>query len=103
MKINPLAMPCPFCGGKYIDPGGAPFSFYCLDCYASGPVCDSPEQALSAWNSAPLQWHKSPPQKAGFYFFRNSFAIVQVIQYRPGLTQIHEHGEWAGPIPEPKD
>lgn len=50
-----------------------------------------------------LQWTKTPPIEAGFYFYRNVFGCVQILHVFEGqLAACRERpGEWAGPIPEP--
>lgn len=50
--------PCPFCGSNFIFGGpfqigrGGPlhYAYKCADCFAEGPICDTEEEAISAWN-----------------------------------------------------
>ena len=60
------------------------------------PVCGNS-------NAVPrLEWTRTPPEKAGFYFYRNLFGCVQVVRYSPRRMRRPDcGGEWAGPIPFP--
>lgn len=50
--------PCPFCGSKEVYRGtfalgpNMPWNFNikCMDCFAEGPICDTEQEAISAWN-----------------------------------------------------
>ncbi len=43
--------PCPFCGGEAVVTGGARFTTArCRPCDAFGPLCDSVDAAVDAWN-----------------------------------------------------
>lgn len=107
---------CPACGSIEMDFGvseaesceDAMIWVQCLHCDARGPaypryVCGR-EKAINAWNDMPraLKWQRTPPSKAGFYFYRNLFGCVQVVKFIPQImTLADRNGEWAGPIPEP--
>lgn len=95
---------CPFCAGHHVEIGNTfpPFQVQCKDCGAQGPPSNDWTLARLAWNAASLEWTKTPPGKAGFYFYRNLFGCVQVLNFRPHLTlRYGTSGEWAGPIPLP--
>ncbi len=55
----PKPKPCPHCGQPaktqfQVDSGGKPINrVYCSnhECYAMGPLCDTPEEAIAAWDS----------------------------------------------------
>ena len=80
----------------------------CSFCDTRGPaypryVCGK-EKAINAWNDMPraLKWQRTPPTKAGFYFYRNSFRCIQIVNVFAGmLPNCQREGEWAGPIPVP--
>ena len=53
--------PCPFCGNEYmltVERIGWAEKLHeagCGKCLAQGPICDSEEEAMAAWNNRPLE------------------------------------------------
>ena len=95
---------CPFCGSCNVEIGYLipPFHVHCKDCGAQGPPSKDWTLAGLGWNAASLEWTKTPPTKAGFYFYRNFFGCIQVVNVFAGLVHsCQREGEWAGPIPVP--
>lgn len=109
---------CPACGSIEMDFGvsesdlenyrEAMIWVECSSCDARGPAyprnAGGKEKAINAWNDMPraLKWQRTPPTKAGFYFYRNLFGCVQVVKFLPQImTLADRNGEWAGPIQEP--
>lgn len=105
-------LPCPFCGGEKIGigiiSGDKEHAFYhygvCEKCLTKGPLCSAENVAFMAWNALPraLRWTKEPPTKPGWYWHRIPAADCVIIEYVTGERHL-QIGEYAGPIPEPKE
>ena len=42
--------PCPFCGGEARLIGHSPYSITCCKCRATTVICNTPDDAIDAWN-----------------------------------------------------
>ena len=42
--------PCPFCGGEARLIGHYPYSITCCNCRATTVICNTPDDAIDAWN-----------------------------------------------------
>ena len=99
---------------------------WCCLCGTCGPQRDEPKPAIHDWNSLPrvLRWTKEPPKELGRYWWRKAprerLYIVELfpaeqhinmplicVRYAGIDDKVHYmtklDGEWAGPIPEPKE
>jgi hypothetical protein len=114
-------LPCPACGGEsVIIRSSFPSNkkrVHCR-CGMGGPLLQTEESAISAWNSLPraLTWTNEPPKVAGWYHWRSgkgqNMTMIQthifngVCGFWDGngvfKTDLNR-GEWAGPIPSPID
>ena len=105
--------PCPACGSHNVSHSTETtrirtYHFvFCEACLLlSGPVMDSKEEAIAAWNALPraLEWTKEPPKVPGWYWFRNvSKPTILHIKRVPMERRPHPADEWAGPFPEPRE
>lgn len=43
--------PCPFCGGEARLVGHYPYSVTCCKCRATTVICNTPDDAIDAWNN----------------------------------------------------
>lgn len=43
--------PCPFCGGEAQLIGHSPYSITCRKCRATTVICNTPDDAIKAWNN----------------------------------------------------
>lgn len=43
--------PCPFCGGEARLIGHSPYSITCCNCRTTTVICNTPDDAIDAWNN----------------------------------------------------
>ena len=122
-KLNTL--PCPACGA-YPDLGGSQDGselwIACGNlrkCRMAGPSRKTVAEAVAAWNALPraLEWTDEPPKVPGWYWFKDEYGI-RIAWIKHDSRKINElyaviggvgnwmstlHGQWAGPIPEPRE
>lgn len=111
----PELKPCPHCGSDNVEclictinadeNQDVHFHIACEGCYTSGPIADTGEIAGKLWNSLPraLRWTTEPPTVAGWYWHHMPPAFGTVIEFFDPEISEAGRGEWAGPIPEPKE
>lgn len=112
-------MPCPACGSENILWENVD-AVICIDCYTQGPTAPDNELAIKAWNALPraLRWTKESPTKDGWYWWKDARVgevfvawVFTVLRTYARLLDGNDNdyeiekldGEWAGPIPEPKE
>lgn len=113
-------LPCPACGGRawaHYEP--TTIRIYCPCCDILGPQKNTIEEARAAWNALPrsLAWTDEPPKVPGWYWFKDEYGI-RIAWIKHDSRKINElyaviggvgnwmstlHGQWAGPIPEPRE
>lgn len=49
--MNNELKPCPFCGGEARRVGHYPYSITCCNCRATTVICNTPDDAIDAWNN----------------------------------------------------
>lgn len=54
MGIRLRKYPCPFCGGEARLIGHFPYSVTCCKCRATTVICNTPDDAIDAWNNRVL-------------------------------------------------
>lgn len=122
-------LPCPFCGcddAVLMYPSGVLHMVFCPECRMRGPRATNGSLAIHDWNSLPrvLRWTKEPPKELGRYWWRKAprerLYIVELfpaeqhinmplvcVRYVGIDDKVHYmatlDGEWAGPIPEPRE
>lgn len=125
-------LPCPACGkDNYMDISENPIHgttyVRCANCMMQGPAFFERDNdaAIKAWNALPraLCWTKERPTTPGWYWWRawrGGTAVVTEVCYSIPVTGEKRlyaqfvdctkalyidqfEGEWAGPIPEPKE
>ncbi len=114
------SLPCPVCGGRawaHYEP--TTIRIYCPRCDILGPKKDTIEEARAAWNALPraLEWTDEPPKVPGRYWFKDEYGI-RIAWIKHDSRKMNElyaviggvgnwmstlHGQWAGPIPEPRE
>lgn len=79
----------------------------------------SREKAAASWNALPraLEWTTEPPKVPGWYWFKDEYGI-RIARIKHDSRKMNElyaviggvgnwmsilHGQWAGPIPEPRE
>lgn len=105
--------PCPACGShnvNYLNSTEESETYHFVSCQEclifSGPIMNSKEEAIAAWNAIPraLEWTNEPPKVPGWYWFRNlSKPTMLHIKRVPMERKPHPADHWAGPIPEPRE
>lgn len=116
-------LPCPHCGKPAtlwaVDMSEGVYVF-CDNCGMRGPLTEEMTEhaAITAWNALPrrLPWTKEKPTEPGWYWHdKNMPSIVRVVKpssgrmfycvlgYHGQCDVLDDDGEWAGPIPEPKE
>lgn len=123
-------LPCPACGEKDLSVDEHIYDRYglispwwtviCPNCGLSvGEKCKSSPQAIDAWNALPraLTWTDNPPKVPGWYWFKDEYGI-RIAWIKHDSRKMNElyaviggvgnwmstlHGQWAGPIPEPRE
>ena len=48
--MNDSLKPCPFCGGEARLIGHSPYSITCCNCRTTTVICNTPDDAIEAWN-----------------------------------------------------
>lgn len=90
-----------------------------IGCALSGPIRKTDKAAVAAWNALPraLTWTEEPPKVPGWYWFKSEYCIrivsleqdsrkmddLYVSVGSVGMWMSTLHGQWAGPIPEPRE
>lgn len=123
-------LPCPACGGKadiineferdgkgHVTIGWAA---YCTRGCLTTSERGSREEAAALWNALPraLEWTYEPPKVPGWYWFKGEYGI-RIAWIKHDSRKMNElyaviggvgnwlstflHGQWAGPIPEPRE
>ena len=122
-------LPCPACGGKADiidsferdDKGHVAigWSAYCTRGCLTTSEHGSREKAAASWNNLPraLTWTDEPPKVPGWYWFKDEYGIrIALIKHDSrkmnelyaviggvGNWMSTMHGQWAGPIPGPRE
>lgn len=115
-------LPCPACGASdvvmRVDTRAYGFCHACGMCGPCAPKVDA-EYAIRQWNALPraLRWADNPPQVPGWYWFKGEYGI-RIAWIKHDSRKMNElyaviggvgnwmstlHGQWAGPIPEPRE
>ena len=115
-------LPCPACGASdvvlRVDTRAYGFCHACGMCGPCAPKVDA-EYAVKQWNALPraLEWTDEPPKVPGWYWFKDEYGI-RIAWIKHDSRKINElyaviggvgnwmstlHGQWAGPIPEPRE
>lgn len=115
-------LPCPACGASdvvlRVDTRAYGFCTACGMCGTCAPKVDA-EYAVKQWNALPraLEWTDEPPKVPGWYWFKDEYGI-RIAWIKHDSRKINElyaviggvgnwmstlHGQWAGPIPEPRE
>lgn len=114
------SLPCPACGGRawvHYDP--TTIRIYCPRCDILGPKKDTIEEARAAWNALAraLERTTEPPKVPGWYWCRGEYGI-RIAWIKHDSRKMNDlyaviggvgnwmstlHGQWAGPIPEPRE
>ena len=115
-------LPCPACGASdvvmRVDTRAYGFRHACGMCGPCAPKVDA-EYAVKQWNALPraLEWTDEPPKVPGWYWFKDEYGI-SIAWIKHDSRKINElyaviggvgnwmstlHGQWAGPIPEPRE
>lgn len=115
-------LPCPACGASdvvmRVDTRAYGFCPACGMCGPCSPKVDA-EYAIRQWNSIPraLEWTDEPPKVPGWYWFKDEYGI-RIARIKHDSRKMNElyaviggvgnwmsilHGQWAGPIPEPRE
>lgn len=53
--------PCPFCGAEARLVGHYPYSITCCNCRATTVICNTPDDAIDAWNNR-VEFNLSPKE-----------------------------------------
>lgn len=122
-------LPCPACGGEadIIDAFerdgkghvAIGWSAYCTRGCLITSEHGSRGKAAASWNNLPraLTWTDNRPKVPGWYWFKNEYGIRTVSLEQDsrkmddlyvsvggvGMWMSTLHGQWAGPIPEPRE
>lgn len=102
------SLPCPVCGGRaWANYEPTIIRIYCPCCDIVGPKKDTIEEARAAWNTLPrsLAWTDEPPKVPGWYWYRHkpSCTIAMINVDVEPIEYESLPGQWAGPIPEPRE
>ena len=118
-------LPCPACGyNAYLKEerssfGIKAYSVCCRRCELITGLSRTKEQAIAGWNALPrtLGWTIDPPKVPGWYWFKDEYGI-RIAWIKHDSRKMNElyaviggvgnwmstlHGQWAGPIPEPRE
>ncbi len=123
-ELTLLPLPCPACGhpagiARANGTGCAFVMCQHVKCAFSGPIKTTSEAAVAAWNALPraLTWTNEPPKVPGWYWFKDEYGI-RIAWIKHDSRKMNElyaviggvgnwmstlHGQWAGPIPEPRE
>ena len=123
-ELTLLPLPCPACGhpAGIVRANGTGCAFVMcqhVKCAFSGPIKITSEAAVAAWNALPrtLTWTDEPPKVPGWYWFKTAYRIhivsvehdhrkvddLYICVGSVGIWMSNLHGQWAGPIPEPRE
>lgn len=115
-------LPCPACGASdvvmRVDTRAYGFCPACGMCGPCAPKVDV-EYAVKQWNALPraLEWTDEPPKVPGWYWFKDEYGI-RIAWIKHDSRKMNElyaviggvgnwmstlHGQWAGPIPKPRE
>ena len=115
-------LPCPACGASdvvmRVDTRAYGFCPACGMCGPCAPKVDV-EYAVKQWNALPraLEWTDEPPKVPGGYWFKDEYGI-RIAWIKHDSRKMNElyaviggvgnwmstlHGQWAGPIPKPRE
>lgn len=112
---------CPACGASDVVMRVDTRAYgFCPACGMCGPCAPNvnAEYAIRQWNSIPraLTWTDEPPKVPGWYWFKDEYGI-RIAWIKHDSRKMNElyaviggvgkwmsilHGQWAGPIPEPR-
>ena len=122
-------LPCPACGEEADildsferDGNGhvaIGWSAYCTRRCLTTSERGSREEAAALWNALPraLEWTNEPPKVPGWYWFKTAYG-THIVSVEPDPRKVDDlyicvggvgnwmsklHGQWAGPIPEPRE
>lgn len=102
------SLPSPVCSGRawvHYDP--TTIRFYCPCCDILGTKKDTIDEARAAWNALPraLECTDEPPKVPGWYWYRHkpSRTIAMINVDVEPIEYESLPGQWAGPIPEPRE
>ena len=114
--------PCPACEASdvvmRVDTRAYVFCTACGMCGPCAPKADA-DYAIRQWNAIPraLEWMDEPPKVPGWYWFKGEYGIL-IVWIKHDSRKMNElyaviggvgnwistfHGQWAGPIPEPRE
>lgn len=114
-------LPCPACRNTdvvmRVDTRAYVFCPACGMCGPCAPKVDT-EYVIGQWNALPraLEWTSDPPKVPGWYWFKDEYGI-RIAWIKHDSRKMNElyaviggvgnwmsilHGQWAGPIPEPR-
>lgn len=115
-------LPCPACKNTNVVLRAYTRAYgFCPACGMCGPCAPKVdmEYAVKQWNalSRALEWTTEPPKVPGWYWFKDEYGI-RIAWIKHDSRKMNElyaviggignwmsnlHGQWAGPIPEPKE
>lgn len=115
-------LPCPACGASDVVMRVDTRAYgFCSACGMCGPCAPkvNVEYAVRQWNALPrsLAWTDEPPKMPGWYWFKDEYGI-RIAWIKHDSRKMNElyaviggvgnwmstlHGQWAGPIPEPRE
>lgn len=115
-------LPCPACKNTHVVLRAYTIAYgFCPACGMCGPCAPKVdmEYAVKQWNalSRALEWTTEPPKVPGWYWFKDEYGI-RIAWIKHDSRKMNElyaviggignwmsnlHGQWAGPIPEPKE
>jgi len=115
-------LPCPACVASdvvmRVDTRAYVFCTACGMCGPCAPKVNA-EYAVRQWNALPraLTWTNEPPKVSGWYWFKGEYGI-RIAWIKHDSRKMNDlyaviggvgnwmstlHGQWAGPIPEPRE
>ena len=115
-------LPCPACKNTNVVLRTYTRAYgFCPACGMCGPCAPKVdvEYAVRQWNALPraLTWTDEPPKVPGWYSFKDEYGI-RIAWIKHDSRKMNElyaviggignwmstlHGQWAGPIPEPRE
>ncbi len=103
-------LPCPACGASDVVMRVDTRAYgFCSACGMCGPCAPkvNVEYAVRQWNALPrsLAWTNEPPKVPGWYWYRHnpSRTIAMINVDVEPIEYESLPGQWAGPIPEPRE
>ena len=115
-------LPCPACKNTNVVLRAYTRAYgFCPACGMCGPCAPKVdmEYAVKQWNalSRALEWTTEPPKVPGWYWFKDEYGI-RIAWIKHDSRKMNElyaviggvgnwmstlHGQWAGPIPKPRE